>query len=444
MQSRAPNGVNAALDQQPRSPTPAGAANRRNLMRLGHQVRHEWVNSVVNQLRLMLQRQPLLHRPLSWLNRRIVAFISNLFFLVFYDCLRTLFFLSSRFGPAHGWYSAYQLIRRGDPRLEGRIVLEAQGAPVVGADSILARCGRNQHLEQPWPIFWSRHHNARLLGSSLVHINEQKQLCVEAAYGPGRVKSDPAYHCCGARSPLRLEGPWTSLVSKWVPMNRVSPYAHWLLEALPRLALLHEFPSETRILVPPHRSRYQVESLNFMGLRERSRLTTENHLIIEDYYFSTQPTMICCYSPYAVDFLRSSFLALAGSAPATPLRFFVRRTGSWRNIVNEVEVLTFFQKAGWSVVDTAAIGFKEQVQLFARAEAVCGVHGSGLANIVWCRRGSKVIELFADRYLGSDQEWISECIGVEYYPLIFGSDYKFNAMVDLGRLRRLLSSLRLI
>jgi hypothetical protein len=377
-------------------------------------------------------------------NRRIVAFITNFIGFVFYECLRTSFFLSSRFGPARGCYSAYQLIRRGDPRLEGRIVLEAQGAPVAGADSILVRCGRKQHLEQPWPIFWSRHHNARLVGTSLVHINEQKQLCVEAAYGPGRIKSDPAYSCCGVRSPLRLDGPWTSLVSKWIPINRVSPYAHWLLEALPRLALLQEFPSETQILVPPHRSRYQVESLNLIGLLERSRLTTETHIMIEDYYFSAQPTMIDCYSPYAVDFLRSSFLALAGSAPATPPRFFVRRTGYWRNIVNEVEVLTFFQEAGWSIIDTTGVGFKEQIQLFAQAEAVCGIHGSGLANIVWCRRGNKVIELFADRYLGSEQEWISQCIGAEYYSLVFSSDYKLNAFVDLGRLRRLLSSLRLI
>jgi hypothetical protein len=400
-------------------------------------------HSVVCRIRLAFQRQPLLHRPLSWLKQRVFVSLCNFCQHLFSECMRALFFVSNRFGPARGWYSAYQLLRRGDPRQEGRIILETQGAPVAGIDSILVRCGRNQHLEQPWPIFWSRHHNARLVGSSLVHINEQKQLCVEAAYGRKRVKSDPAYSYCSVRSPLRLEGPWTSLVSKWVPTDLVSPYAHWLLEALPRLALLQEFPSQTRILVPPHRLRYQVESLSLMGLLERARWTTENHIRIEDYCFSAQPTMIVCYSPYAVDFLRASFLTLAASGPTTPPRFFVRRTGHRRNMVNEEEVLTFFRTAGWNVVDTAAIGFKEQVQLFAQAEAVCGIHGSGLANIVWCRRGCKVIEFFADRYLGSEQEWISQCIEAEYYSLIFTSDYRLNAMVDLGRVRRLLSSLQL-
>jgi capsular polysaccharide biosynthesis protein len=224
----------------------------------------------------------------------------------------------------------------------------------------------------------------------------------------------------------------------------MSPYAHWLLEALPRLALIQEFPTETRILVPPHRVRYQVESLNLIGLLERSRWTKENHIMVEDYYFSAQPTMITCYSPYAVNFLRSSFLALGGGDLTGEPRVFVRRTSYWRNMVNEEEVLSFFQAKGWSVVDTAIIGFQEQIRLFAQAEAVCGIHGSGLANIVWCQPGCKVIELFADRYLGSEHEWISQCIRANYYPMVFPSDYKLSAVVDLDQVRRLLLSLRLI
>lgn len=404
----------------------------------------EMSRSVMNRLRLMLQRYPVVHRPLSCLKRTSLGFVRQYFAPLLYECLRAIFFLSGRFGPARGWYSDLELIRQGDFRLEGKMVLESQGGPVVNRDSMLVRCGRNQHLEQPWPIFWTRHHNARLVGTSLVHMNRQKQLCVEAAYGPKRVKSDPAYRYCSFAPPLRLDGPWTSVVSKWLPTDRVSPYAHWLLEALPRLALLREFPSETRIVVPFRELRYQVESLGLMGLLERSRWTTERHIIFEDYYFSAQPTMIVCYSPYAVEFLRSTFMSLARSAPATPSRFFVRRTGGYRNMVNEEEVLSFFRRSGWQIIDAAALGFKEQVQVFAQAEAVCGIHGSGLANIIWCREGCKVIELFADRYLASDQEWISQCIGTEYYPLIFSSDDLLSARVDLRRVRHLLSSLQLL
>jgi Glycosyltransferase 61 len=401
-------------------------------------------SSFVSRVRLKLQRHSLAHKPLSWLRRVALPPVRKCFAFLFYEFLRRLFFFSHRFGPALGWYSAYDLLRRGDTAVEGRIVLEGQGSPVASSDSVLVLCGRNQHVEQPWPVFWSRHRSVRLVGSSLVHISEQKQLCVEAAYGPARVTRDPAYSYCGTRSPSRLEGPWTSLVSKWVPTDIASPYAHWLLEALPRLALLREFPAGTRILAPHHGLPYQVESLQLLGLLDRCRWTKDTHIWVEDYYYSAQPSMIVCHNPYAIDFLRSTFMPLTKSAPITPPRFFVRRTSYWRNIVNEEEVLAFFEKAGWQVIDTASIAFREQVQLFAKAEAVCGIHGSGLANIAWCPRGCKVIELFADRYLAGDQEWISQCIGAEYHSLIFPSDYKLCARVDMARLRQLLSSLRLV
>jgi Glycosyltransferase 61 len=396
--------------------------------------------SLTARVRFGLWRFPLLHKPLRWFKRMALPAMAGLV----YELGRKIFPRSIAFGPPCSWYSAYDLLLRSDSGVEGGIVLTDQGSPALHADSMILLCGRNQHREQPWPIFWTRHRNARLIGTSLVHVNEQKELCVEAAYGLRRVTSDPAYRYFMLRPPLLLDGPWTSIVSSWVPTDKPQPYAHWLLEALPRLALLKEFPSDTQILVPPHKLRYQVESLSLLGVLGRCRWTRETNLLVKDYYFSSQPSMIVCYSPYTVAFLRSRFLPLALLAPATPRRFFVRRTSYARNVVNEQEVLDFFQNAGWSVVDTAAMGFKEQVQLFAGAEAVCGIHGSGLANAVWCPASCKVIELFADSYLAGDQEWICQCIKAGYHFLIFPSDYKLCAVVDLARLQKLLCSLHLL
>src|SRR6185436_14048940 len=122
-----------------------------------------------------------------------------------------------------------------------------QGSPQVRPDSIMVLCQRKQHLEQPWPIFWVRKKGARLLGTSLAHINERGQLSLEAAYGRARMDSDPAYTHLACGRPLFLKGPWTSIVSRFSPNNKLQFYAHWLLDALPRLASLDEFPADTRI-----------------------------------------------------------------------------------------------------------------------------------------------------------------------------------------------------
>ena len=347
-------------------------------------------------------------------------------------------------GLPRGSFSALELLeKQKESGVEGRVVLRDQGSPRIPDPSLLLLCKRRQHLEQPWPIFWSRHRNARLVGASLALINDQRELCQEATYGKRRVQMDRAWQEMVFGEPVELKGPWTSLVSNWFPTDVPQPFAHWLLDALPRLGVLKEFPPETRIILPGWKARYQVEAMQLLGLAERCRWTREKHLRIEDYYFSAPTSMVVCHNPYAVQFLRSSFLSVVPRAN-TPRKFFVRRTSFGRNMVNEEEVYAFFRELGWEIVDTAALKIAEQIQWFSGAEAVCAIHGSGTANMVWCQAGCKFVELFCSDYLAGDQEWISQCVNVDYSFMIFPSDHRMNARVDLSALRTHLQSIGVI
>jgi hypothetical protein len=358
--------------------------------------------------------------------------------------LRTIVSPASTFGPPQGLFSEYQLLCEDPPAIKGGIILIDQGSPSLPSDSLILRCKRRQHLEQPWPIFWSQHRNARLMGPSLIHLNRYGEMSIEAAYGLKRIQNEPGWYYFGLKRPLKLSGAWTSVIGQWLRNDMRSPYAHWLLDALPRLALLKHFPADTGILVPPHLFKSQAESLQLLGVWERCRKTPEQHLLVEDFYFSSPPSMIVCYSPYAVEFLRSTILPRAADAAPTPRRFFVRRTSEGRNIVNEREVLAFFERIGWTVIDTAALSFVEQINWFAGAEAVCAIHGSGAANMVWCSPGCKFLELFPADYLAGDQEWIAQCVNADYHFMIFPSDYNRNALVNLAEVKDTLSILQLI
>jgi capsular polysaccharide biosynthesis protein len=217
-----------------------------------------------------------------------------------------------------------------------------------------------------------------------------------------------------------------------------------LIDALPRLAVLKEFPAETRIILPAHKAQYQIESLEMLDLSNRCRWTGETHLELEDYYFASPPSMIACYSPYTVEMVRGMFLPLRNTRKATPKRFFVRRSGTVRNMTNEAEVLEFFEKAGWTIVDLVNVPFAEQVAWFAGAEAIAGIHGSGMTNSLWSPRGCKIIEMFCDQFIAGDAEWIAQCTGAEYHSLIFPSDLQINAIVDLDRVRATLKSAGLL
>jgi hypothetical protein len=346
------------------------------------------------------------------------------------------------FGYPKGGFSALQLLQQG--HLRGRQILETQGAPDVSADSMMVRSGLTQHLQQPWPIFWTLHENSRLIGESLAHLDQNNSLCIEACYGSSRYKSDPAYNTFFAGPPQRLAGNWTSLVSKWSPASERMIYAHWLFDALPRLALLNEFPSDTRILVPRNIAPFQRQALEHLSLWERCRPISQTWLELERYYFSSPPTMIVCYSPYAVKFLRDKFLSLGASNKTFPRRFYLtRKNATIRSAKNEDEVAQFFEKIGWTVVDPASLSFADQIALFANAEAIFGIHGSAFANLVWCSPGATAVEIFADRFLSGCYEWLAQTVAVRHRFLVFPGDEQLNAIVDLRKIEQTLAELNL-
>lgn len=169
------------------------------------------------------------------------------------------------FGLPIGSFSDIESLKRDNTTLEGEIILEDQGKPTIPEHSIMILCNRFQHSQQPWPLFWSRHRNARLVGPSLALMDNQRRLQIESVYGDHYISTDPSYHEFVTKQSASLSGPWTSIVSRWNSNDSPQPYGHWLLDALPRLAFLDRFPENTRILIPPLCPLYQTDSLQLLG-----------------------------------------------------------------------------------------------------------------------------------------------------------------------------------
>jgi hypothetical protein len=340
-------------------------------------------------------------------------------------------------GPPKGSFSIFQSLLH-DNRRPARVVLTDQGAPKTTPESLLAISGLGQHTSQPWPVFWSHHKKARLVSPSLAWLDDQKRICRESVYGDLCLEDDPAWRYWSLPGPITLAGNWTSLVSRWTPNSGVPTFSHWILDALPRLALLKEFPADTKILVPAKLAAYQKETLQLLGLMDRIRYTPETHLIVENYYFSAPTAMISCHNPYGVNWLRSAFLPLADKSYRGPKRFIIQRKGKSRGILNEAEVNAYFQKLGWAIIDTETLTFAQEIELFANAEAFAGMLGSGFTNGIWSRPGCKVITFVADTWVDSWVEWICKVNQLDYHWQIFPSDHAMMMTVDLGALKKLL------
>jgi hypothetical protein len=355
------------------------------------------------------------------------------------------FLCDIRKGPPFRLFSVYQALRCGCPKFQGRIVLEDQGYPVVRQGSLLAEGTTKAHTEQPWPIFWSRHPDASLVSRSLALMLPGKELCLEAVYGFRAYRDDDAARYWKLPPPVALDGPWTSIVSRWTPNQCVTNHSHWLFDALPRLALLREFPADTRVIVPSKLAAYQKESLSMLGLTaDRLRFSPETHLQVQDYFFSSPTAMVACHSPYGVRFLRDSFLAKADPAFQPPKRFFLRRSGLSRNMDNEAEVERFFVDRGWALINPSELTFAQEIRLFAEAEAISGMQGSALSNLVFSNPRCAVLAMAHDYWTDGVLDWILQSVGINKFSWhIYASNGCRRFSVDLKVLQKQFDSLGL-
>jgi hypothetical protein len=335
-------------------------------------------------------------------------------------------------GPPRRPFSTYECVKGG--QLPGQIVLREQPRADPARTVLRRTAGLGQEKHVPWPVFWSEHRDAHLVGSTLGLINERKELAIESAWGAICLNDDPAYRQVRWPAATRLNGPWTSVVARWC-----AGFHHWVFDALPRLALLHEFPRDTGVIVPAELKPFQMESLHMLGLAGRYRPTRERHLHVERYFFSAPTGMTGHFNPYAVEMLRRMFLPHADTTLQVPSRVYIQRVGASRGIVNEPEVIALLESRGYVPMDMERMTFAQQIQVFARAKKICALHGAALTNLVWCAPGTKVIELLSSTFLNGVYEGIAEAAQLDYEHLICPGDIWYRAVVDLDALAEKLS-----
>jgi len=69
-----------------------------------------------------------------------------------------------------------------------------------------------------------------------------------------------------------------------------------------------------------------------------------------------------------------------------------------RRLLNETEILPILERNNFKVYHLENMSFVEQICLFRSARVIMGVHGAGLAWIVFCDLASKIVEIMDTSY----------------------------------------------
>lgn len=181
-------------------------------------------------------------------------------------------------------------------------------------------------------------------------------------------------------------------------------YFHWITDVLPRLGLArrggYDPASFDWVLVNGLTHPFQKETLKHLGISENCCLSfhkAELAYEIKEALLPSLPGVPGVVPPETVDFLRNAFPAEKN--PKSRKIFIGRSAAKHRVLIHEKEIWAQLQNRGFDSVDCGKMSVQEQAEVFGSAEVVVGAHGAALTNLVFCRPGTQVVELFSPAYV---------------------------------------------
>lgn len=201
-------------------------------------------------------------------------------------------------------------------------------------------------------------------------------------------------------------------------------YYHWLLDSLPRLELIRlaGWPLQyvRHVIVNGDRRPFQREAIERLDLSGRTVSLEEaphvraSQLIVPSF---TAPRERA--PGWACEFLRQLFLGDGKAARrAFPRRVYISRArAKSRRVTNESDVTSLLERSGFQAVLLEELTVADQARLFANAEWIVGPHGSGFANLVFCSREAKVLEIFSSAPIKDMYEALAQQVGSGYRSL---------------------------
>jgi hypothetical protein len=192
--------------------------------------------------------------------------------------------------------------------------------------------------------------------------------------------------------------------------------------------------SQMFISYPIFKSAYETELLQLLDI-DISRIVDSRECQLRSSEIIT--ANIAHWYPHLEDILslKKYILQKITPAPNTGKRIYIGRSCR-RNIINEDELIPMLKSLDFTIIEDNPRSISEQISIYYNASFIIGPHGASFSNIIWCKPGTHLMELFMPDYVPDFFLYLATIMGISYSAYYEGvknpsADYRESLVKDI-------------
>jgi len=199
------------------------------------------------------------------------------------------------------------------------------------------------------------------------------------------------------------------------------------------------------VAYPLFNTSYERELLTLLGFRPDQIIDSRHTEVIADRCILANNGDWSYPNSASIQALKNGVEKAVSANVQQPERIYIRRAGR-RRVSNEAELIALLNDYQFTIINDEPRTIAEQVAIYSNASFILGPHGASFTNLIWCKPGTALFELFSPKYVVDYFLYLSAWAGLRYAATYSGAldddrDLEADVHVSIPALRAALDQL---
>lgn len=205
-------------------------------------------------------------------------------------------------------------------------------------------------------------------------------------------------------------------------------YFHWMFDCLPKFEILNQAKFELEnfetILISGVPMSFQSETIRILNLpvTKIKWLNKDTHFRVEYLVVPSLPGLSGNIPHWANIYLKNLFKPYQVKDDSYPKKIWIDRSDSLNyRVIDRIDPVKNIFLKDFTCLKLGNLTLFEQIKYFYNADVISGTHGAGFTNLLFCKPGSKVIEILSNDYINQCYWTLASHSDLEYFYLIIAN-----------------------